>query len=181
MGVSYWFKPLRSYVWASRAPSVTASSKRSPNAATTIDKEDFEMALPGLWEEQESSDHGCEFVNRSAGELLIVSILRSPELAGTAELRPTIERLGAIRRKIIENVSQSRATVGPTQFRGTERDIEARFDGHDPQNGIRFSVAIRGSVLKVLTFSLYRDSLAELATPFRVYAGLIFNLLKMKG
>jgi hypothetical protein len=180
MGILNWLIPPDNYVWMSRAASATGSSRRKANAATAIDKEDFAMALPGLWEEQ-STDHGCEFVNRSAGELLIVSILRSPEMAAAAELRPTTERLDAIRRKMIEDASQRQAMLGPTQFRGTERDLEARFDGYDPQDGVRFSVVIRGCPPKVLILSFYRDSLAELAIPFTVYASLIFNLLKVKG
>ncbi len=137
------------------------------------------MALPGVWHEQ-PGDNDCEFVNHASGELLIVSILRSPELSGLTELRPAIERLGALRRERIESLSQSQAIFSPVEFRGTEHDVEARFDGHDPQNGVRFSVVIRGCALKVLTLSLYRNSLTELATPFTVYASLIFNMLKMK-
>lgn len=180
MGLFNWFMRPENDAWTSGTASATASSRRKANAATSIDKEDFAMALPGLWEEQ-STDHGCEFVNRSVGELLIVSTLRSSEMAAAAELRPTIERLDAIRRKMIEDASQSQAMLGPTQFRGTERDLEARFDGYDPQDGVRFSVVIRGCPVKVLILSLYRDSLAELAMPFTVYASLIFNLLKVKG
>lgn len=173
------FKPRKDYLWTSRAASASASSRRKASPATAIDKEDFEMALPGVWEEQ-PADQGSEFVNRSNSEMLIVSVLRSPRLGGASELRPSVKRLGAIRRRMIEAVSLSRAIISATQFRGTERDFEARFDGHDPQNGVRFSVVIRGNALKVLTFSLYRDSLIELAMPFTVYASLIFNLLKVK-
>jgi hypothetical protein len=179
MGLFERTRPRRDYVWASRAASATASSRRKSNAATPIHKDDFEMALPGVWQEQ-PAENGCEFVNRATGELLIVSVLRSQELAGVAEVRPSIERLDADRRRKIETVSESQAVLSDTQFRGTERDIDARFDGHDPKNGIRFSVAIRGCASKILTLSLYRDSLTELAMPFTVYASLIFNLLKVK-
>jgi hypothetical protein len=172
-------KPKKRYVWKSGSIIASASSRKRSNA-TSIEKEDFKMALPGVWHEQ-PADNGCEFVNRSSGEVLIVSILRAHEFAGLSELRPAIERLDAIRRNMIGTMSLGRAVLGPTQFRGTERDLEARFDGHDPQNGVRFSVVIRGCSLKVLTLSLYRDSLTELATPFAVYASLIFNLLKVKG
>lgn len=167
------------YVWKNGSMIATASSRKKPNAATAIEKEDFEMALPGMWQEQ-PADNGCEFVNRSSGEVLIVSILRAQELTDLAELRPAIEQLDAIRRNMIAAASQGHAILSPTQFRGTERDLEARFDGHDPQNGVRISVAIRGCGLKVLTLSLYRDSLTELAMPFSVYASLIFNHVKMK-
>jgi hypothetical protein len=180
MGLFERISPQRDYVWASRAAAAIASSRRKTNAATPIDKEDFEMSLPGAWQEQ-PAENGCEFVNRATGELLIVSVLRNHELAGVAELRPSIERLDADRRKKIETVSESQAILSDTHFRGTDRDIDARFDGHDPQNGIRFSVAIRGCANKILTLSLYRDSLAELAMPFTVYASLIFNLLKVKN
>jgi hypothetical protein len=157
-----------------------ANGHRKPNAATTIDKDDFVIALPGAWQEQPADD-GFEFVNQSSGEQLIVSIRLGPAMAGQNELRPAIERVDSMRRKMIDTVSQNQAILGPTQFRGTERDIDARFDGHDPQNGVRFSVVIRGCASKVLTLSLYRYSLKELATPFAVYASLIFNLLKVKG
>jgi hypothetical protein len=180
MGLFDGLRTKKICLWNAGSAIVTASSRKRPNGATTIDKEDFKMALPGVWQEQQA-EKGCEFVNRSTGELLIVSVLRRPELAGPAELRPSIERLGAIRRRTIEAISQSHAIFSDTHFRGTDRDVEARFDGHDPQNGVRFSVAIRGSALKVLTLTLYRDSLTELATPFTVYASLIFNLLKVKG
>jgi hypothetical protein len=174
------FKPKKRYVWKCGSIIATASSRKRSNAATTIEKEDFEIALPGVWQEQ-PADNGCEFVNRSSGEVLIVSVLRNHELAGLCELRPAIEQFDFIRRKMIKASSLGQAILSPTQFRGTERDLEARFDGHDPQNGVRFSVVIRGCALKVLTVSLYRDSLTELATPFTVYASLIFNLLKVKG
>ena len=174
------FKPKKKYVWKSGSIIATASSRKKSNSATKIEKEDFEIALPGVWQEQ-PSDNGCEFVNRSSGEVLIVSVLRAHELAGLSELRPAIEQLDVVRRKMIEAASQGQAILSPTQFRGTERDLEARFDGHDPQNGMRFSVVIRACALKVLTVSLYRDCLTERATPFTIYASLIFNLLKVRG
>ncbi len=174
------FKPKRRYVWKTGSIIATASSRKKTNAATAIEKEDFEMALPGLWQEQ-PTDNGCEFVNRSSGELLIISVIRADELAGTVDLRPAIEQFDAVRRKMIAAASQGQAILSATQLRGTERDLEARFDGHDPQNGVRISVAIRGCGLKVLTLSLYRDTLTELAMPFAVYASLIFNQVKMKG
>jgi hypothetical protein len=180
MGSFAWLKPKNVYYWASGSPIATASGQQKPNAATTIDKEDFQIALPGQWQEQ-PVDQGCEFVNRVADELLIVSILRSHELPQLCEPRDVVERLDAVRRGMIETVSQNQALLSATQFRGTEHNIDARFDGHDPQNGVRFSVAIRASATKVLTLSLYRNSLAELAIPFTVYASLIFNRLKVKG
>ena len=174
------FQLRRGYAWKRDSLFATASIRKKSTAATLFDKEDFSLALPGVWQEQPTDD-GCEFVNRSTGEMLIVSVLRSHELGGSSEMRPTIERLDAIRRTMLSTVSLSHAILGPTQYRESERNIEARFDGHDPQHGMRVSVVIRGSALKVLTLSLYRDSLIERATPFTVYASLIFNLLKVKG
>jgi len=180
MGSFAWLRPKNVYYWASGLPFATASGEQKPKAATTIDKEDFQIALPGQWQEQ-LADQGCEFVNRVTDELLIVSILRSHELPQLCEPRDVVERLDSVRRGMIETVSQNHALLSATQFRGTEHNIDARFDGHDPQNGVRFSVAIRASATKVLTLSLYRNSLTELAIPFTVYASLIFNRLKVKG
>ena len=174
------FELRRGYVWKSDSPFAAASTRKKSTAATTIDKEDFTLTLPGVWKEQPGDD-GCEFVNRSSGEMLVVSILRSHEMAGSSEMRPSVERLDAIRRTMLATVSLSHVILGPTQYRETERDIEARFDGHDPQHGMRMSVLIHGSASKVLTLSLYRDSLIELAIPFAVYASSIFNLLEVKG
>jgi hypothetical protein len=180
VGSIVWFRAKNVYVSTSGSACVTASGQLKPNPATTIDKEDFQIALPGLWQEQ-PADQGSEFVNRVTDELLIVSILRSHELPQLCEPRDVVERLDAVRRGMIETNSQHQALLSATQFRGPEHNIDARFDGHDPQNGVRFSVAIRGSATKVLTLSLYRNSLAELAVPFTVYASLIFNRLKVKG
>jgi hypothetical protein len=157
-----------------------ASGKRTTQAATTIDKDDFILALPGAWQEQPTDD-GFEFVNPSSGEQLIVSILHGSTFAALSELRHAVEFVETTRRTMIDTASQNQAILGLTEFRGTERDIDARFDGHDPQNGVRFSVAIRGCAMKILTLSLYRYSLDELAIPFAVYASLIFNLLKLKS
>jgi hypothetical protein len=180
VGSIAWFRAKNDFVSTRESACATASSQRKPNPATTIDKEDFQIALPGQWQEQ-PADQGCEFVNRVTDELLIVSILRSHELPQLCEPRDVVERLDVVRREMIETNSQHQALLGATQYRGSEHNIDARFDGHDPQHGLRFSVAIRGSATKVLTLSLYRNSLAELAIPFTVYASLIFNRLKVKG
>jgi hypothetical protein len=174
------FRSKNECVWMSGSAIATASGQRQPKAATTIDKEDFQIALPGLWQEQ-PADRGCELVNRVTDELLIVSILRSHELLQHCDPRDVVERLDSVRREMIETNSQHQALLSATQYRKTEQNIDARFDGHDPQHGVRFSVAIRGSATKVLTLSLYRNSLSELAIPFTAYASLIFNCLKVKG
>ena len=101
------------------------AAKRKPNAATTIDKEDFQITLPGLWQEQ-PVDKGCEFVNRVTDELLIVSILRSHELPQLCEPRAVVEGLDAVRREMIDANSQNQALLMPRNF--AERSMTSTHD-----------------------------------------------------
>ena len=174
--------------WLRRSPQGASSGQTQnetgdPNmeaGMTKIDKPDFEITLPGMWHER-PSDEGTEFVNTSGGEQFVVSVLRCQKPLEMSELRPVIERLDLHRRNSLGTLSQGQAKCSPSQFRATDQEIESRFDGVDLQNGVQFSIAIRGCASKVLTFSLYRYSVADVGVPFTIYAGVIFDLLTVKS
>src|SRR5689334_10992536 len=81
--------------------SAAASGQRTTQAATTIDKDHFVLALPGAWQEQPRND-GFEFVNSLSREQLIVSILPREEFVGVSELRHVVEFVEAARRAMID-------------------------------------------------------------------------------
>lgn len=161
--------------------AVPASEPTFDNGATsTADRSDFTLSMPFRWEAV-PCDEGYEFRNCTLPEQIIVTIVQHKRELAVDELEEAVTRLVALRRSAIGQFSTGNAVLGETLLTRSDGRVEARVIGADAPNKVRLAFVIRGTTRKTVTVALTRYMLEEVGTAFADYAGVIFDLLKIKN
>ncbi len=160
-------------------PPVPEPPPPESDGTTTADRPDFTLRLPFRWEAVECEE-GYEFHNKKLPEQIVVTVLQHKRPLGADEFEDTVTRLVAIRRKAIGEFSAGKAHLGDTKATRSDGQVEARVFGEDAPNKVRLAFVVRGTPKKTVTVALTRYMLEEVGAPFETYAGLIFDLLKVK-
>ena len=150
------------------------------SATTTADRPDFTLSVPFRWEAVPSQE-GYEFRNRTLPEQIVVTVLQHKRDLPADELEEAITRLVNVRRSAIGQLSAGKAVLRETVLTRSNGQVEARVIGEDAPNKVRLAFAIRGTPKKTVTVALTRYMLEEIGAPFADYAGVIFDLLKIKN
>jgi hypothetical protein len=158
----------------------TSEPALDSNATTTADRPDFTLSVPFRWEAVPSQE-GYEFRNRILPEQIIVTVLQHKRDLPADELEEAITRLVNIRRNAIGQLSTGKAVLRETVLTRSNGQVEARVIGEDAPNKVRLAFVVRGTPKKTVTVALTRYMLEEVGTPFADYAGVIFDLLKIKN
>jgi len=161
--------------------AVAQAPEQAPDssATTTADRPDFTLSVPFRWEAVPCDD-GYEFRNRTLPEQIIVMVLQHKRELATRELEEAVTRLAAVRRDAIGELSAGKAVLGETLLTRSNSQVEARVIGEDAPNKVRLAFVIRGTPKKTVTVALTRYMLEEVGAAFADYAGVIFDLLKIK-
>jgi hypothetical protein len=149
------------------------------DGTTTADRPDFTLSVPFRWEAVPNAE-GYEFRNRVLPEQIVVTVLHHQRELGTEELADVITRVAGLRRKAIRELSSGQARLAEAPLRRGDGYVEARAIGEDTQNMVRLAFVVRGTAKKTVTVALTRYTLDEVGAPFEHYAGVIFDLLKIK-
>ena len=147
---------------------------------TTADRPDFTLSVPFRWEAV-PCDEGYDFRNRTLPEQIVVTVLQHKRELAPDELEESITRLVAHRRGAIAQLSAGKAVLGETVLTHSDSQVEARVLGEDAPNKVRHAFVIRGTPKKTITVALTRYMLEEVGAPFPHYAGVIFDLLRIKN
>lgn len=163
-------------------PSGPASpSQRRKSGGTRIERKDFQLHIPFDWVEMPSEKPlEFEFRNTWFKEQLIVTVLLCREPLDETKRQRLAEELVKIRLDALATVLRGQGIHSPVDFRSGSDQIEARCFGRDERQKIRFAFVIRVAAAKVVTVAVTRYFLDDIARPFDVYAGLIFDFLQVK-
>jgi hypothetical protein len=167
-------------------PAPVASPPTGPPAGqqanfTTIDRENFTVVAPFQWKLIPGTNPSeFEFRNQTLPEQLMVTVLLFRESQAPDSLSSTAERLTAARVNAIRGLSNGKAAIEPVHLSQAPNQAEARCIGLDSDNKVRFAWSIRVTPQKAVTVALTRYALKEIGSPFAVYSGTIFDLVKVK-
>ena len=150
------------------------------NATTTADRPDFTLSVPFRWEAV-ACDEGYEFRNHTLPEQIIVTVLQHKRELASEELEEVVTRLVAHRRSAIGQLSAGKAVLGETELTRANGQVEGRVLGEDAPSKVQLAFVIRGTATKTVTVALTRYMLEDAGAPFANYAGVIFDLLKIKN
>jgi hypothetical protein len=165
-------------------PPDAASSVSEPAAngstTTTAERPDFTLSMPFRWEAV-PCDEGHEFRNLNLPEKIIVTVLQHNRELAADELEDAITPLVTVRRNAVRQPSVGAVVLSETTVTRANEQVEARVTGEDAANKVRLAFVIRGTPRKTVTVALTRYMLDEVGASFADYAGIIFDLLKIKN